>query len=193
MAETRDRIVAATTELFRTQGFNGTSLKQVTAGAGAPTGSIYHFFPGGKDELASAVLRESGAAYEALFELIADDATDIVEAVGAFFDGAADVLEETGYIDICPIGNIAREIASTHEALRQATVDVFAGWTIAFADRLQAAGLEPGPSVALADTVISALEGGFMLARARRSTEALRATGEHLQQLVAATVAGGLA
>lgn len=69
MTSTRARIVTATTELFRRQGFHGTSLKDVAAGSGAPTGSIYHFFPGGKTELAEASLLESGAAYQQLFEL----------------------------------------------------------------------------------------------------------------------------
>ncbi len=185
MSETRERIVAATNELFRGQGFNGTSLKQVSEQSNAPTGSIYHFFPGGKEELGAAVIRESGAAYQTLFELMADDATDIVEAIGGFFNGAADVLEETDYIDICPIGNIAREVASTHEPLRLATVDVLNGWNVAVADRLRAAGLPSAEAAALADTVISALEGGFMLARARKSCAGLRATGGHVRHLVA--------
>ncbi|MEZ5373286.1 MAG: TetR/AcrR family transcriptional regulator [Microthrixaceae bacterium] len=192
MSETRGRIVSATTELFRSQGFNHTSLKQVTAQAGAPTGSIYHFFPGGKNELGAAVVRESGAAYQALFEVMADEADDIVDAVGGFFDGAAEVLEQTDFIDICPIGNVAREVANTHEPIRLATVEVFAGWTAALADRLARAGLNADDAGGLADTVISALEGGFMLARARRSCDGLRATGAHMRRLVEAALAGDL-
>jgi AcrR family transcriptional regulator len=103
MIGTRERIVTATGELFRRQGYNGTSLKQVTAAAGAPFGSLYHFFPGGKEELADEVIRTSGAAYRSLFELVYDAAADPPTAVTDFFDGAAAVLEETGYLDACPI------------------------------------------------------------------------------------------
>lgn len=191
MSTTRERIISATTELFRSQGFNGTSLKQVTAAAHATTGSVYHFFPGGKDELGTVVIRESGAAYQVLFELIADDATDIVGAIGALFEGAADALENTNYIDICPIGSIAREVASTHEPLREATVDVFTGWTEAFSTRLESAGIERDAAAKLSDTVIAALEGGFILARSRRTCDGLRATGTHMQQLIAATITLG--
>ena len=191
MSDTRERIVTATTELFRGRGFNGTSLKQVIESAQAPTGSIYHFFPGGKEELGEAVIRESGAAYQQLFELVADEATDVAEAIRELFDGAADALEETDYIDICPIGNVAREVASTHEPLRQATVDVFAGWTTAISKRLRAAGFSPGDANAIANTVISAIEGALMLARARRSTTDLRATGVHIQHLVADSLSRG--
>lgn len=185
MVGTRERIVTATTELFRSQGFNGTSLKQVSQSAAAPTGSVYHFFPGGKDELGIAVVRESGASYQLLFELIADEANDIAEAVGAMFDGAADALEQTDFIDLCPIGNIAREVASTHDGVRKATVDVFDGWTDAVASRLRAAGVDEPSATSLANTVIAAIEGGFILARARRSCDSLRATGTHMQALVA--------
>src|SRR5262245_15807507 len=110
--DTRDRIVTATSELFRARGYHGTSLKHVTAASGAPIGSVYHFFPGGKVALAEAVITESGAAYRALFELIADAAPDPVAAVRDFFDGAAEVLVETGYLDACPIGTVALEVAS---------------------------------------------------------------------------------
>jgi AcrR family transcriptional regulator len=66
MRSTRDRIVTATAELFRRQGYNGTGLKQVTQAAGAPVGSVYHFFPGGKDELAETVILTSGRVYQEL-------------------------------------------------------------------------------------------------------------------------------
>lgn len=188
MGETREDIVAATTELFRTQGFNGTSLKQISAESGAPTGSIYHFFPDGKDELGVAVITEAGAAYQEWLELIADDSTDIVEAIGALFNRAAAALEDSGFIDICPIGTVAREIASTHENLRRATSEVFGRWNEALALGLQAAGMEDLKAMELARTIVSAIEGGFILCRANRETEPLRVTGRHMQLLVRAAL-----
>ena len=101
MIETRDRLVGATTDLFRTRGYHGTSVKDITGTAGAPTGSLYHFFPGGKRELAGTVLVESGAAYQQLFEMIADEAGDAVAAVGAFFAAAAEALAADDFVDLC--------------------------------------------------------------------------------------------
>jgi AcrR family transcriptional regulator len=181
---TRDRLVTATNESFRRRGYHGTSLKQVTAAAAAPIGSLYHFFPGGKDELALAVITTSGDAYRQLFELIADAATGPADAVTDFFEGAADVLEETDYIDPCPIGTVAREVASTNDALRQATADVFASWIDAAASRFEAEGLKREDAGQLATTIVAALEGAFVLARARRDSEPLRATGRCLRRLV---------
>jgi AcrR family transcriptional regulator len=183
---TRDRLVTATNELFRRGGYHGTSLKEVTRAARAPTGSLYHFFPGGKAELASAVVLESGAAYQQLFEVIADDASDPADACTAFFDGAAATLEETDFVDICPIGTVAREVASTDEGLRIACAEVFARWVEAAASRFRAAGVDAEPAIELAQTLIATLEGAFVLARAARDATPVRVAGRQLRALVEA-------
>jgi len=181
---TRERILAATNESFRRRGFHATSLKQITAAAGVPTGSVYHFFPAGKDELAREVVVTSGEAYRQLFEMIADEAGDVSSAVVAFFEGAAAVLEETDYLDPCPIGTVAREVASTNDALRAATAHVFASWVATLRERLQRDGVAPDEARSLATTLVAALEGGFVLARASRDASQLRAVGESMRELV---------
>ena len=72
----------ASAELFRRQGYTGTGLKQVVAEADAPFGSLYHFFPGGKEQLGDEVIRMSGQFFLELFETIADAAPDFVTGVG---------------------------------------------------------------------------------------------------------------
>ena len=188
MNDTRGHIVLAATELFRRQGLNGTSIKQITAAAGATTGSLYHLFPDGKDQLAAEVIETSGAAYQELFEMIADAAADPVDAVHDFFEGAAQVLEDTDFIDPCPIGTIAREVASTNETLRQSTTRVFDSWIAAAACRFERAGLPDAHAAELATCVVAAIEGGFVVARAARDATALRVVGRHMTRLVAASL-----
>jgi AcrR family transcriptional regulator len=60
---TRERILYSAAELFRRQGYAATGLKQVVAAANAPFGSLYHHFPGGKEQLGDEVLRAGGAFY----------------------------------------------------------------------------------------------------------------------------------
>jgi AcrR family transcriptional regulator len=186
---TRDRIITATGELFRRQGYNGTSLKQVIAAADAPFGSLYHAFPGGKEQLAEEVILTSGQAYQELFEVIADAASDPAAAITDLFDGAAAVLEETDHIDACPIGTVALEVASTNDRLRRATAAVFAGWVEAAAGRLAAAGVPRAGAEELATTMVAAIEGGFMLSRAARSPEPMRAAGRLMRRLVESALA----
>lgn len=191
MADTRTRLVAATNELFRRRGYNGTSLKDVTAAALATTGSLYHFFPGGKSALGAAVVAETGLAYQRLFAAIADEADGPAAAVGDFFDGAAVVLEETDFIDVCPIGTVAREVANVDEELRRVSDGVFRGWIEEAGGRFTAAGMPDDEAADLATTVVAALEGAFILARVRRDGDVLRRVGQQMRALVTTRVEAG--
>src|SRR5581483_8681139 len=91
-ATTRERIIEASTALFMQRGFHASGLKQISAASAAPIGSLYHFFPGGKEELAAETLRASGAAYQALVEAVFDGAPDLVSGVRDCFEGAAATL-----------------------------------------------------------------------------------------------------
>src|SRR5436190_20312425 len=94
---TKDRIVTTSAGLFRRQGYTGTGLKQIVTEAGAPFGSIYHFFPGGKQQLAAEVIRTSGRAYQDLVTAILDQAPDAITAVETGFAAAAETLVATDY------------------------------------------------------------------------------------------------
>jgi AcrR family transcriptional regulator len=176
---TRDRILYATAELFRRQGYNGTGLKQVVAEADAPFGSLYHHFPGGKAELGDEVIRKAGAFFQALVVAVYDEERSPEASVRAVFTGAGEALEATDYEDACPIATVALEVAGTDDRLRRATADVFEEWVIALTERLG------DRDRALA--VIAALEGAFVLCRASRTTEPMRAAGAMAAAHVAAT------
>ncbi len=174
---TRDRILFATAELFRRQGYHGTGLKQIVAEADAPFGSLYHHYPGGKAELGERVIESAGAFFQALVTAVYDEGASTEDSVRAVFAGAAATLEATDYEDACPIATVALEVASTDERLRLATAAVFERWTAALTARTG------DRDKALA--VIAALEGAFVLCRASRSTEAMHAAGAMAAALVA--------
>src|SRR3954452_11352991 len=173
MATSRDRIVGAGAELFRRHGYNGTGVKQIVTEANAPFGSLYHFFPGGKEELGEEVIRWSGAIYLGLIDLFFAPGADPVEATEAFFAAAAETLRETDYADACPIATVALEVASTSEPLRQATADVFESWVAHTAAYFEGAGLEAQAARDVAVALLAILEGAFVLCRAGRTTQPL--------------------
>jgi AcrR family transcriptional regulator len=175
---TRERIVDASAELFRHQGYSATGVKQIVTAAEAPFGSLYHHFPGGKEQLGAEAVRTSGALYELLIPAVFDPAPDLVSAVRAFFEGAAEHLRETDYEDACPIATVALEVSSHSETMRQACAEVFESWIAAGLPRFMAAGLDAAQARELVIFMICALEGAFVLARAARSTEALHIAGE---------------
>ncbi|MCW3033503.1 MAG: hypothetical protein QOK19_711 [Solirubrobacteraceae bacterium] len=174
---TRDRIVEASSELLRKQGYMATGVKQIVAEASAPFGSIYHFFPGGKEQLGEEAIRHSGALYGQLLDLFFVPGADPVAATESFFAGAAATLRESGYADACPIATVALEISSSSEPMRRACAEVFESWIDAAAGSLAEAGIEPGRARTLAISMLCSLEGAFVLARALRSTEPVEVAG----------------
>lgn len=185
---TRDRIVSTSAELFRAQGYFGTGVKQIVDEARAPLGSIYHFFPGGKEQLGAEVVRWSGAIYGQLLPAIFDPAPDPVTAVEDFFRLAAEHLEQTDYEDACPIATVALEVSSVSEPLREACADVFEGWIEAGAERFTELGGDADTARELAIGLIAALEGAFVLSRALRSTEPLHVAGRQVAETVEAAL-----
>ena len=183
---TRERIMYGSAELFRRQGYAGTGLKQIAAASEATLGSLYHYFPGGKQHLADEVLRAGGAFFLALYKATAAEAPDLVSAVRDFFAGAAQTLLDTDYADACPIATVAGEIASTHEVLREAAADVFESWLAAVTEDAVAAGVPPERARPLAQSVLALLEGAFLLSRTLRTVEPMSACGEAAIRLVVA-------
>lgn len=189
MESTRDRIVDAGAELFRRQGYAGTGVKQIVDAASAPFGSLYHFFPGGKEQLGAEAIRWSGGIYGQLIDLFFTPGDDVVEAVRAFFAAAAVTVHESDYADACPIATVALEVASTSEPMRQATADVFESWIAASAGHFAEAGVPDARARELAIMLLSALEGAFVLARATRSVVPIELGGEMAASVVAEAIA----
>ncbi len=177
VAGTKERIMDSSAELFRRQGYAGTGIKQILAAANAPFGSLYHFFPGGKEQLGAETIRSSGALYAQLFATIAAQAPDVTTAVSDFFSGAAETLVETDYADACPIATVALEVASTNEQLREASAEVFESWIVGATQYFAAAGIDPQTARELALSMLCLLEGAFIFCRAMRSTEPLHVAG----------------
>jgi len=182
---TRDRILYAAAELLRRQGYAGTGLKQVASCSQAPFGSIYHFFPGGKEQLADEVLRTGGAFFLALYRQILAEAPSVRDGIAAFFAGAGETLRATDFQDACPIATVAGEVASTNDALRRATADVFESWLAELAGDLVTAGVAAADARPLAFALLAQLEGAFLLCRALRTTEPMDAAARAAASLIA--------
>jgi AcrR family transcriptional regulator len=183
--KTDQRIVRAMAELLRMQGYAATGLQQLAQAAQAPIGSIYHHFRGGKREVAAAALRQTGAAYIQLLPMLLDQHADLPTAIEAAFAAAADDIENTGWANMCPVGTVAGEIAGTEPELRQVAAEVIDSWVEDGSRYLTGRGLSPADARAAMYAVLTALEGGFLLARAQHSAEPLLAAGRAVSAYIA--------
>jgi len=182
---TRERIVERTAELLRERGYAGTGLKAISIGAGAPFGSVYHFFPDGKEELAAAALRHAADGYATrVSDVLAEAGYDPVAATRHAFAHAAQVLVDTDFADACPIATVALEVASSNETLRQVTAEIFEGWLAALDAWLGATGLDAETARRLSTLFLAALEGGFLLSRSAQDPAPMLALGESVADAV---------
>ncbi|MFW0785431.1 TetR/AcrR family transcriptional regulator [Gordonia sp. CPCC 206044] len=184
--QTDQRIVVAMTELLRRQGYAATGVKQVIDAAGAPNGSIYHHFPGGKRKVAEAALRQSGAAYAELVASLIAPHENLVEAIEAAFVAAADDMEQAGWMNLCPVGTVAGETADAEPDLRLAAAEVFESWMTMGAQLFASYGLDDDDARSLIVALVSSLEGAFIVARTLRSREPILAAGRSMAAYAAA-------
>ena len=177
---TRESILTAAAELMRRKGYGAVGMKDITEASGAPIGSLYHHFPGGKVQIAREALINAGAAYALLIPAIVDQYTDLGDAIDGVFTQAAQDMSGTGFANMCPVASVAAEVADTVEELREASASVFAGWVDAGSAYFSSRGLDASRAREVTFALISALEGAFVIARTMRDTEPLLAAGRAL-------------
>lgn len=179
----RDAFVAATAELLRRQGYNATGVNEIVARSGAPKGSLYFHFPGGKEELAVAAMARAGDRLRRAIEAIVGSTDDPGEAVGRLVDALAAGLKSSGFQEGCPIATITLEAATGSEPVRATADAVFTSWVDVLRSRLVAAGLSAPDAERRALVVLAAVEGALILARARADLTPLAAVREELAGL----------
>ncbi|GAA2484525.1 TetR/AcrR family transcriptional regulator [Streptomyces gobitricini] len=182
---TRDRIVLAAARLVQRQGYVGTGIKQIAKEADATLGSVYHFFPGGKEAVAVAAIRHGDAEFAAILREALDSEEDPAAAVDACARLLATALKASGWRDGCPVTATALETLGTDSEIQQACADALRGWQDLVAGRLLRAGLSRTDARELAGTVISTLEGAEVTAQVTQSEAPLLQAGRQLARLVA--------
>jgi len=188
-SDSRDRMVRAAVELFRERGYAATSFGDVLTRSGAPRGSIYHHFPGGKEELAAEALRRYTAASVRALRAAVENGS-AVEAVRAFVLGSRNALVASDYRRGCPIAGVALDLMPTDDALAGRVTEAFAQWREVLCGALERDGVPAARAAALASLVVAAAEGALLLGRADRSPAPIEATVDELVAHVSAVVRG---
>ena len=169
----------AAATLFRRHGYAATGLNEIVEESGAPKGSLYHYFPDGKDAIGAAAIAVSGARVtKTLQELAARHvrAGDLVHAYGVLLAGW---MEKSKFRDGCPITTTLLETAPQSEDIARNGEAAFAQWRAVFVDALKRNGVGKARAEQLARFAISAIEGSLILARAEQSARPIiEAVGE---------------
>ncbi len=169
--DSRSKMIHAAAELFRQRGYHATAFSDVIQASGAPRGSTYFHFPGGKQELARETVAMAGDEIEQMVATAADRADGPASLVLALGDMVAKRLEGSGYRSGCAIATMVLELAPYDDDLSSEFEEVFNRWSAALECRFEQWGMTAGRAATAANLVISAFEGALVLSRAARRIE----------------------
>ena len=176
-------MVAATGQLLRRRGYSGTSVSDFLDAAGAANGSLYHHFPGGKEELASAAIEAAAEQVEAALQSAFEATDDVVVAAQRSIDVMIAAFEADPR-DGCRVAPTALDAAGISEPLRLAAAAAFARWSSVF-ERALARTRDADTAAAQALVLLSSIEGALLLDRTSHSTEHLKALRDAVPTLLA--------
>ena len=188
MPSARDEIIGKTCELLELQGYYATGLNQIIKESGSPKGSLYYYFPGGKEELATEAVRQAGQVVLERIRTNLASIPDPVAAIRAFMMTVALNVERSGFRAGGPITTIAMEIASSSVPLREECHHIYTAWQLAVADKLVEGGVRPERARRLAVLVIATMEGAIILCRTSRSREPLENSAEEIAVLIRSAI-----
>ena len=176
----RDRLTAATAELMQRHGVAGTGISDILEASGVTRRSIYLNFPGGKAELVAAATQSAGDEMTAMLR----EYLEQPHPVAAFIQMWCDALVSTDFRSGCAIVAAACGRDDAPEAA-VAAADVFAQWADLLSEALTQDGIDRAVAESLSTTVVAAVEGAIILARAAQSTKPLEQVSHHLEELIA--------
>jgi len=182
---TRDRMIDSAIVLMRERGAAAVSIDAVLTHSGAPRGSVYHHFPGGRDELILAAGRRAANVVSGLISQAAEagDARAAVERIAAFWKK---VLVAGGFRAGCPIVALAVDARADLPEAEAVVREEFERWQGLLREAIEAGGVQTAEADELAALVLAAIEGAVVLCRGKRSVEPLDVVTRRLVALLPA-------
>jgi TetR/AcrR family transcriptional repressor of lmrAB and yxaGH operons len=168
-SHSRNRIIEAAISLMRRSGLSGAGINEIVAESGAPKGSIYYFFPRGKQQIVSealAVYAESGlAAWGQALSSVEEPGRKI----HALFDAIAARTELAQYRASCAAGTVILDLDNDLDVVRLAIAEAFSRWIELISVHFPIGNAERRKS--FAGLVLTVIEGAFIRARAELSSK----------------------
>jgi TetR/AcrR family transcriptional repressor of lmrAB and yxaGH operons len=155
--------------LFRRQGYASTGLQQIVAESGAPKGSLYHYFPSGKEALGEAAVALAGGLIREMLADLAARHRDPKAFLKAYCRVMAGWMQESGFRSGCPVATTLLETAPQSPAITAAGRVAIDGWIEVVAGVLVRGRASPREARRRAQLIIAAMEGALILSRIRRS------------------------
>jgi TetR/AcrR family transcriptional repressor of lmrAB and yxaGH operons len=168
-ARHKQSLVRTAMRLFRRQGYASTGLQQILAESGAPKGSLYHYFPGGKEAIGEAAVAMAGGMLRDMLADLAARHREPAAFLRAWCKVMAGWMQESGFQSGCPVATTLLETAPRSPAITAAGRRAIDGWIDVVAGVLARGGLARREARSRAQLVVAAMEGALIVSRVRRS------------------------
>jgi TetR/AcrR family transcriptional regulator, lmrAB and yxaGH operons repressor len=165
--DSREQMIEGALSLLAQQGLQATSFSEVLKLTKAPRGSIYHHFPGGKDELVSEALKL--LEKRTIKSIQALDSADPEKIVEGFLGLWRYLLTTYNFSTGCSA--VAVTVATNSPELLKQSESIFESWQKVLSKKFINAGITPKQSAEFATTLIAASEGAVVMARSAKSME----------------------
>jgi TetR/AcrR family transcriptional regulator, lmrAB and yxaGH operons repressor len=180
--DAKDRLLEAAIFLMKQSGLTGAGINQLVARSGAPKGSVYYYFPEGKQQITGEALTLYGKRVAVAFERALSRKKRPGDKIRALFRFVADRFQEGEFEQCCAAGAVTLDLDAEVVAIRPIIAEAFASWKAIIANHLPMRSRARRES--LAGLVLSTIEGAYIRGRAERSKDAFLEAGEWLAQLV---------
>lgn len=173
-------VIPLVAEVFRELGFEGASMSAITERTGLSKGSLYHFFPRGKEEMAAEILAHVDRWFVLeVFKPLEEGEPQ--EAIARMWK-SADSYFHSGR-RVCLIGAFALD--ETRDRFSGAIRGYFKRWTTALEGALIRAGCDAVEAKAQAEDAVIGIQGALTLARALNDKTVFGRSLRRLQQRLA--------
>lgn len=181
MSNARQHILQATCDLMEKQGYHGTGLNEIVKESGAPKGSLYHYFPEGKEQITCEAVFQAGKVTAERIQNELSGNSDAAKAIHDFILNIAYHVESSGFAAGSPLTSIAMETATKSERINLACREAYTLLETAFKEKLLESGFTKTRAKELGTFITAAVEGGIILSRTYHSGNPLRTVAKHLR------------
>ncbi len=184
MSTAREQILQTTRTLLEKQGYHGTGLNEIVKESGSPKGSLYHYFPAGKEQIVAEAVLESGRETAERIRIELKAGGSVSKAVADFVLNIAEHVELSGFAAGSPLTSVAMETATQSERINLACREAYALLQAAFTERLSEYGFTKTKAGELATFIVASIEGGIILSRTNHTADPLRLVAKQLKALL---------
>lgn len=176
--QSREKILTTAMRLFYFQGFHGTGLNQILKESGAPKGSLYHYFPEGKEQLAEEAIKLSRQLIGDVIQHYMMEKESVEEALTAHILAMAELFDQENGVEenshlMMPFGLLAAETAFMNERLREACSDTYQYWESLYFGKLVRNGYRASDATIISQFISTLIEGAVTLSLTKKSNDPL--------------------